>query len=596
MADNKKQGQSMLNGAFILVVATVLVKVIGALYKMPLTALIGGVGRGYFSRAYDIYTPVYAIAMAGLPVAVSKLVSQEKALGHFRDIRVIMKTARKIFLLTGSIATIILMAVAYPYSKFIIHSPDNWSSIMFIAPSVFFCCCMSSYRGYYEGLSNMVPTAISQVIEALGKLVLGLATAYLIMNYGLKRFYSGLPVFGTTALTEAQALSAIYPYTAAGAISGVTLGTVLGLVFLMIRHKVKGDGISKEMLLSSPTPQKAKSWGKMIAITALPVAAGSLILNVTNLIDTVTISNRLAYALNLDIETLKSLYAAQIASSNVADSDIATYLYGAYTSALDFKNLIPTITMTLGISAIPALSAAWAIREKREIKVTIESVIRITMLVSLPAGFGMAVLAEPILGLVYNGTDAADIVTIAAPILRTYGFAIFLFAVSSPVTNMLQAVGRMDIPLKSIVAGAVVKIILNYVLVGNPNININGAPVGSIVCYVIIVVINIWALVKITDVKLNFNSILIKPLICAAISGGSALACYKVFGGILSGVGDPASRFNGVTIATLIAVVAAVFAYVISLLLVKGISKDDVEMLPKGEKIAKVLENKGILG
>ncbi|MCQ2471763.1 MAG: polysaccharide biosynthesis protein [Clostridia bacterium] len=596
MAENKKQGQSMLNGAFILVVATVLVKVIGALYKMPLTALIGGVGRGYFSRAYDIYTPVYAIAMAGLPVAVSKLVSQEKALGHYRDIRVIMKTARKIFLLTGSIATIILMGIAYPYSKFLIHAPDNWSSIMFIAPSVFFCCCMSSYRGYYEGLSNMVPTAISQVIEALGKLVLGLATAYVIMTYGLKRYAAGLPVFGQKALTEMDALSAIYPYTAAGAISGVTLGTVLGLIFLIIRHKVVGDGISADMLSGAPAPQAAKSWGKLIVITALPVAAGSLILNVTNLIDSVTISNRLAHALNLDIETFKTIYATQIATSNVADGDIATYLYGAYTSALDFKNLIPTITMTLGISAIPALSAAWAIRDRKNIKVTIESVIRITMLVALPAGFGMAVLAEPILGLVYNGTDAGDIVTIAAPILRTYGFAIFLFAVSSPVTNMLQAVGRMDIPLKSIVVGAIVKIILNYILVGNPKININGAPIGSIVCYVIIVLINVVALIRITDVKLDFKSIFIKPLICSAICGASALACYKVFGTILKNVGDPASRLNGVTIATLIAVVAAVFAYVTALLLVKGISKDDVEMLPKGEKIAKALEKKGILG
>lgn len=596
MAENKKQGQSMLNGAFILVVATALVKIIGALYKMPLTALIGGVGRGYFSRAYDIYTPVYAIAMAGLPVAVSKLVSQEKALGHYQDIRVIMKSSRKIFLLTGSVAAIILMAVAYPYSKFIIHAPDNWSSILFIAPSVFFCCCMSSYRGYYEGLSNMIPTAISQVIEALGKLVLGLATAYLIKDFGLKQFYAGKEVFGVMAKDEAEALSAIYPYSAAGAISGVTLGTVLGLVFLIIRHKIYKDGISNDMLLQAPKPQSSKSWGKLIIVTALPVAAGSLILNVTNLIDTVTISNRLAYALNIDMETLKNMYASQLEASNTADGDIATYLYGAYTSALDFKNLIPTITMTLGISAIPALSAAWAIRDRREIKVTIESVIRITMLVSLPAGFGMAVLAEPILGLVYNGSKAGDIVTIAAPILMMYGFGIFLFAISSPVTNMLQAVGRMDIPLKSIVAGAVVKIILNYVLVGNPKININGAPIGSIVCYIIIVVINVFALIKITGVKLNFSSIFIKPLICAGISGACALACYKVFGTILKDVGDPASRLNGVTIATLIAVVAAVFAYVIALLLIKGISKDDVQMLPKGEKIAEVLEKRGLLG
>lgn len=596
MEENKKQGQSMLNGAFILVAATVLVKVIGALYKMPLTALIGGVGRGYFTQAYEIYTPVYAIAMAGLPVAVSKLVSQEKALGNYRDIRVIMHTARRIFLLTGMVATIFLMAIAYPYSKFVIKAPDNFSSILAIAPSVFFCCCMSSFRGYYEGLSNMIPTGISQVIEALGKLVLGLTFANIIMKFGLKRYESGQPVFGQIAANKAEALSAIYPFTAAGAISGVTIGTLLGLAFLILRHKIVGDHITDAMLVSSPEAQSSKSWSKMIIVTALPIAAGSLILNVTNLIDTITIKNRLAHAMIVNADVIKNMYSAQIAASQTLDSDIATYLYGAYGTALDFKNLIPTITMTLGISAIPALSAAWAIKDRVSTKITIESVIRITMLVSLPAGFGLGVLANPILSIVYNGTNASDVVPIAAGVLATYGFAIFLFALSSPVTNMLQAVGRMDIPLKSMVAGAVVKIILNYILVGNPRININGAPIGSIICYIIMVVINVIMLIRITDVDIDFKSVFFKPLICAAISCLAALGCYKVFGLLLQDFGDPASRINGSTIATLIAIFAAAFAYIISLLLVKAISKDDVNMLPKGEKIAKVLEKRGFLG
>ena len=305
----------MLNGAFILVAATVLVKVIGALYKMPLTALIGGVGRGYFTQAYEIYTPVYAIAMAGLPVAVSKLVSQEKALGNYRDIRVIMHTARRIFLLTGIVATIFLMAIAYPYSKFVIKAPDNFSSILAIAPSVFFCCCMSSFRGYYEGLSNMIPTGISQVIEALGKLVLGLTFANIIMKFGLKRYESGQPVFGQIAANKAEALSAIYPFTAAGAISGVTIGTLLGLAFLILRHKIVGDHITDAMLVSSPEAQSSKSWSKMIIVTALPIAAGSLILNVTNLIDTITIKNRLAHAMIVNADVIKNMYSAQIAAS-----------------------------------------------------------------------------------------------------------------------------------------------------------------------------------------------------------------------------------------------------------------------------------------
>lgn len=596
MSNNKKQGQSLLNGAFVLVVATVLVKLIGALYKIPLTGLIGEVGRGYFNAAYEIYTPLYAISMAGLPVAVSKIVSQERALGHYRDIKIIMRTARRIFLMTGIAATILLFVISYPYSKFVIKSPENFASIMAIAPSIFFCCCMSSYRGYYEGLSNMVPTGISQVIEAIGKLVLGLGFANAIMKFGLGRYSAGLSVFGESVTTKQEALSAIYPYAAAGAIGGVTVGTMLGLVFLIIRHKVKGDGITRQMLIASPKPRKSTSWAKIIAATALPVAAGSLILNITNLIDTVTIRNRLSYALAVDLDTIKNMYLDQLTNSGTLDSDIATYLYGVYGSVLDFKNLIPTITMTLGVSAIPVLSAAWAVRKRRTIKVTIESVIRVTMLVALPAGFGMAVLAEPILSLVYNGTNASNLVSIAAPILTTYGFAVFLFAVSSPITNMLQALGRMDIPLKSIVVGAVVKIILNYILVGNPKININGAPIGSIACYVIIVSINLFMLMKISKVRLNFVSIFFKPLICSTISCVAAYSCYRVFGSILKGVGDAASRLNGDTIATLIAVIAAVFAYVVALLLIKGISRDDVNMLPKGEKIAKVLEKHGFLG
>ncbi len=596
MAGNRKQGQNVLNGAFVLVVATVLVKLIGAIYKIPLTALIGEVGRGYFSGAYEIYTPLYAISMAGLPVAVSKMVSQEKVLGHYRDVKVIMKTARKVFLMTGFIATVVLLLIAYPYTNFFIKAPENLVSILAIAPSIFFCCCMSSYRGYYEGLSNMVPTGISQVIEALGKLVLGLGFSNAIMKYGLNCYTAGKPVFGDVVTTKQEALSAIYPFAAAGAIAGVTIGTMLGLLFLFVRHKLKGDGITKQMLEESPVPMKGKVWRKIILSTALPVAAGSLILNITNLIDTVTIRNRLAYALTIDFDVVKDMYLSQLTNSGTIDSDIATYLYGVYGSVLDFKNLIPTITMTLGISAIPAISAAWAIKDRKSIKTTIESVIRITMLVSLPAGFGMAVLAQPLLNLVYSGTNASNMVSIAAPILTMYGFAVFLFAVSSPITNMLQALGRMDVPLKSIVVGAVVKIILNYILVGNPKININGAPIGSIACYVVIVCMNMLMLMKISGVKLDFKSIFLKPLACSAISCVSAFACFKVFGTLLEGFGDPSSRLNGVTIATLIAVVAAVFAYVVSLLIIKGISKDDVNMLPKGEKIAKALEKHGFLG
>lgn len=586
------KSQSLLNGAFVLVVATVLVKVIGALFKIPLSMLIGEVGRGYFNTAYEIYTPLYSISMAGLPIAVSRMVAKERSLGHFRDVRLIRRVATRLFLITGAVGTVLMLLVAYPYTKYVVGYTENIWCVLAIAPSIFFCCCMSTFRGYYEGMQNMMPTAISQVIEAVSKLGIGLAVTYIFLETQLKRFENGQSVMGVVYENRADALAALYPYAAATAVLGVTIGTVLGFIFLFIRHKVKGDGITKEDLMNSPKPEDSKNISKILIRTALPMAVGSLILNVTNLIDSATIQNRLAYAVEKAPEVIKGMYSSYLLKEGIADEQIVKYLYGVYGETLDFKNLVPTITMTLGISAIPIISAAWAKHENKTIKTTIESVIRVTMLISLPVGFGLAAVSKNLLGMFYGSSAAA----IGAPILAVYGFSIFLFAVSSPITNMLQALGRTDIPLKSLCVGAVVKIILNYTLIGNPNININGAPIGSIACYVIVVGINLFSIIKISGVRINFGSVFVKPLVCSGISAAVAFATVLVFSKVLANVGDPEGMLNGNSIALVIAVAAAVLVYVIALLFLKAISRDDLEMIPKGEKIAKKLEKLGFLG
>ena len=189
----------MLNGAMILLIATALVKIIGALYKMPLTILIGEVGRGYFASAYQIYTPIYAVSMAGLPIAVSKLVSQYIATNRFKDAQMVKKVATRIFILTGLVGTTILLIVAYPYSIYVCHNVGAVYSILMISPAIFFCCMMSTYRGFYEGTSNMKPTAVSEVVEAIGKLILGLVFSYLILKFGLSRYEEGsiIPILST---------------------------------------------------------------------------------------------------------------------------------------------------------------------------------------------------------------------------------------------------------------------------------------------------------------------------------------------------------------------------------------------------------------
>ena len=588
------KGQSMLNGALILVMATLIVKVIGAIYKIPLTALIGEVGRGYFSSAYEIYTPIYAISMAGLPVAVSKMVSESVTLGNYRDARMIFRVAKRLFLIVGIVGTLLLILIAFPYVK-LGQCEDNLWSILMISPSIFFCCMMSTYRGYYEGLRNMTPTAVSQVIEALGKLILGLAFAKITMSYGLNRFNSGETVFGKACATQEEALSAIYPYAAAAAVLSITIGTIAALGFMVLRKKIAGDTITRTMLVNSPRPQSSNDIAKALITIAIPMVISALITNITNLIDNFTIRTRLASAVAENIDYFKSAFAASLQGSGTLDKDIGTYLYGCYFSALDFKNLVTSITMSLGVSAIPALAAARALKNKQEVTSTINSVIRICMLVAAPAGLGIAALAEPIMTLLYGGTTAENLIPISSPIVMIYGIGTFVMALSTPLTNVLQAMGRADIPAKVVALGAIIKVICNFIFVGIPELNIYGATIGTLVCYTVIVSLNLYFTIKVSKCKINFVSTFGKPAISAAVCALSAYATHAVFSNILT-FGDASSRLNGANFSTLLGVGVAVVVYAVMLLIVKGISKDDLLMLPKGKKIAKALEKYDLIG
>ncbi len=586
MTEKKRKSQSLLSGALVLSVATIIIKVIGVIYKIPLSNMIGPVGRGLFDSAYSLYVPIYSISMAGLPVAISNMVSKQMTLGNFRDVRVIQKVAKRLFLIVGILGTLAMLILAYPYALSA-RNMDILPAVFVITPAILFCCIMSSYRGYYSGLSNMTPTAISQVLEALGKLIFGLVCAKWAMSYGMSRFEKGLSVFGQECTTEIEALSAIYPYAAAGATLGVTLGTVIGVIYLVVIHRLKGDRITKTELASAPKPESSGVIARKLFKFAIPVAVSSMVFSITNLIDSITIQNRLEHVIVNNLDFIRNMYATELVG--VLDTDIKNFLYGAYSLSIDFRNLIPSITMTLGISAIPALSAAWAVKNKRAIKVSIESVMRVTMLVAMPCGIGIGVLAQPILAVFYGGGESASGISIAAPVLTAYGYTIFLMALSQPMTNMLQALDRTKVPLISLSVGALVKLIANFIFVAIPSINVNGAVIGTILCYVVIVAINLFAIIKTTKIRINFISVFVKPIICGVLCGVAAYTSYGLCNRFVPEFSLKNILILGVSIGF------GGLTYVISMLFVKGISKDDVVMLPKGEKIAKILAKYGFI-
>lgn len=587
MSEKTTKKQNVLGGAAVLVIATALVKVIGAVYKIPLTGIIGSLGRGYFASAYNIYTPIYAISMAGLPVAVSAIVSKNAALGKYRDVKQALKITFPLFLGLGVLGTAVLFLAAKPYINYA-GSPLAIYSVFTIAPSILFCCIMSTYRGYYEGLNNMYPTAISQVIESVGKLVFGLLFSYAVIRYADVQIAETGSFFGYVIETESDR-AIVYAVAAAAAILGVTLGTVFGAFYTILRHRIKKDGITKEMLVNSPLASPKKDTFKEIIAIAVPTALSSLVLNITNFIDSMMIQNRLKEVVRVSFDEIFGIYGDSITAANVAKENIHTFLYGAYDTTLDFRNLVPTVMMTLGVSAIPIISGAIAKKDFKHVNETVNTVFRTTMLIALPAGAGFFALAEPIMRLLYNGTENETGIAIAAPVLALYGLMMPILTLSSPLTNILQAVGRADVPAKSLALGCVFKIGLNYLLIGIPSINIKGAVFGTAFFYLLCIVYNFTVLKKETGVKIDLKTVLLKPLVCSVFCGAAAWGSYKLLSSVLT-FGDMSGRLNGNSLACLISIGVAVVVYAILILLSKTLVKNDILLLPKGEKFAEILE------
>lgn len=567
-----RKPQSFLHGSLILFIATALVKIIGAIYKIPLYNILDNTGVGYYTTVYDLYTPMYTIAMAGLPIAISRIVAECASLERYRDVKRTFKIAKRAMWVTGFIGFALMCLLAWPFALYK-GTNELIPCVFMIAPCLLFCCVMSSYRGYYEGLRNMTPTAVSEVLEALGKLVFGLALALLL---------------GKTTGSQT--------YAVCGALLGITLGTAVSALYLVRKYKhTSAEDFTEQQLALSPEPRTGEATLKIIIAMALPIVLGSLVTQVTTLIDNLMITKRLETAVKLDSAYIKTVYrdiigketANYAAEGKAFDllTDLPIILYGSHRGlAFSIYNLVPVLTSVLGVSAIPALTTAWTKKDQKELKSSMETVFRTTALVSMPAAFGLMALGREIVLLLYSSKPYSS--AIAGKNLCILGACALFAGLTAPTTSMLQAIGKQKIPLYNIAVGAVFKIVINYILVAVPEVNIVGVPIGTTVCYGFICVMNIAALIRYSGVKPNLLSCLGRPFAAGAVCGGFAF--FAAFLGRKLGL----SNF----LVTVFAIAIAVVIYVIMVILLRILQKNDIISLPKGEKIAKVLEKFGIIG
>ena len=574
--------QNFLQGALVLSIATILVKVIGAVFKIPLQ-LIDTTAFGYFNAAYKIYIPIYTIAIAGLPIAVARMVSMNIARERYRDARTIHKTAIKIFLFTGSIGTAVMLAASFWYPTFT-GMPQVRATMLVMAPAILCCCLVSAYRGLYEGTRNMVPTAISQVLEAVGKLAFGLSLAYGMLYLGQWQYKQSGVAFGQAVSSSAEALTASLPYVAAGAMAGVTLGSLMALVYMLIRYHKSGDGITAEQLSAEQETMTSREALKAVIAFAIPITLGSIAGQLSNIVDAVSLQYFLKNALENHGDVILEMYAQQMALDGVNTADtgvVLGWLVGSLGIPETYCSLVPNITMTFGVAALPIITAAWAANDRPQLEKTAESSLRMTLLLSLPAGVGLSVLATPIMELIYGPNTAA----VTGPLLTVWGAAVSVICLLNPLTSIFQAVGRPYVPVVVVLIGGAVKFVLNALLISQPSLNIMGSVISTVSCYVVMVVLNLILLRVVAKIRISYGRLVLKIAIAAAVCGGLAFGSYKLLNLCIS-----------TNKSVILAILVAIIGYVLALLLLKALKKEDILMLPKGEKIAQILEKRNWIG
>ena len=256
--------------------------------------------------------------------------------------------------------------------------------------------------------------------------------------------------------------------------------------------------------------------------TAIPIGLGAVIMSISDMVDATLVQTRIYNIMETTPEALLNVYGSQIPDEVYYGGNTHIYLYGCYGMALTLMMLVTAVTQVFGTTALPSVTAAYTSGNKQKLKESMETVLRITVLVTIPSGIGLSVLAEPLLSLIYSSPSVSNEVEIGAKVLMIMGISVIFIAISTPLCSMLQAVGRMDVPLKLFSVGMVIKIIVNYILVGIPEINIQGANMGSMVCYSFVTIVALFVLCRQTKIVPDFVSIFVKPLIASVICGAAA--------------------------------------------------------------------------
>ncbi len=560
MSDAPKK-QSFLHGTALLAAATAIVKIIGALYKIPLKQIIGDEGFGYFNTAYEIYNLLLLISTAGLPVAMSRMISQASSLGHSNQVRRIYHTARGLFLSLGMVGTLFMTLCCKQLAQ-LQGQPDAYYAIACLGPCVLLICMMSAYRGFFQGQGNMIPTSASQVLEAIVKLVIGIGLALFVMKQ-----------------------SGNIPQAAGAAILGVTISCVASVLYLLFCF---GKGY-RQLPESTDIALGYKATAKQLLSIAIPITIGAAGLQLLTVLETGIYMDNITALLTQGTydSPLVKLLQAQVLEKNPGISledlqnKVAANLKGIYNMTQTVYNLPVAFIAPITISIIPAITSHLTLHNSRGARATAESAARITGLICMPCAVGLVILSGPIMALL--GGYSAEKLDLASNLMAVLGVCIVFNSVVLLTNAIMQAHGHANLPVVNMFIGGILKLAAVFILTRNPHIGIYGTPIGSFLCYASITALNLITMRKCIPNTPAIMRNMGKAFLSAVIMGIFVYGCHWV----MEMVGG---TFSSPLLLCALPITVGAAVYFVAAVKLKAITHEDCLLLPKGDKLAKILK------
>lgn len=526
----EKKKVSFVQGAAILGIAGLIVKVIGAAFRIPLANTIGLIGTSYYDTAYPYYSWLLVISSSGLPTAISKMVSERVTLGDYRGAHRVFTTAMQILCCIG-LLTSILMFFGSDYIARLHMLPEAAYCFKALAPALFFVALMCAYRGYMQGMQQMVPTAISQVVEQVGKLAVGLTLAFMLLDAGPE-------------------------YAAMGALIGVTVSELLALIYVMLSYRRRWPKIRAR--LERSVRREAEPVAARLMAIALPITIGASISPLASVVDSALIIRIL----------LKLGYAKETAQTafSLMRTNVAT-----------LTNMPGVLTMALAMSLVPAISAFSAKRDHAGVQDTARLGLKLALIIGLPCAVGLFVLASPILAMLYPNLTEGEL-TLAVDLMHTSSIGVIFLSLVQSMTGVIQGMGKPNVPVFNLFIGFVLKVASLLALMNIPQINIQGAAVSTVVCYAFAGIADTIYVIRRSKLRLGLVDVLLKPVLSSGVMGFVVFMIYSFM-----------QEMEHQVLPTLAAVAVGVFAYGVMAIYFRFFSREELAYIPGGRRLRKLM-------